>query len=38
MSGGSDYHGTKRPEVSLGTGQGNLNIPDKIIEEWGEFI
>jgi len=34
MSGGSDYHGTKRPEVELGTGQGDLNIPDEIIQEW----
>lgn len=38
ISGGSDYHGTKRPEVELGIGQGTLNIPDEIIEEWGEFI
>ena len=34
MSGGSDYHGTKRPEVNLGTGLGKLNIPDKIILDW----
>ncbi|MBQ7387070.1 MAG: PHP domain-containing protein [Clostridia bacterium] len=26
-SGGSDFHGEKRPSVSLGTGLGNLRIP-----------
>lgn len=27
-SGGSDYHGTYKPDLSLGTGTGDLNVPD----------
>ena len=34
ISGGSDYHGNKKPDVEIGTGKGNLNIPKEIIEEW----
>lgn len=26
-SGGSDYHGTRKPGIHLGTGEGNLQIP-----------
>ena len=26
-SGGSDYHGNKKPDIALGTGKGNLQIP-----------
>lgn len=26
-SGGSDFHGTNKPHISLGTGKGNLHIP-----------
>lgn len=29
-SGGSDYHGDTKPTISLGTGEGNLNVPDSI--------
>lgn len=29
-SGGSDYHGTIKPGVTLGVGRGNLSIPDSI--------
>lgn len=35
MSGGSDYHGDNRPEIELGTGRGNLKVPDSIIYSWG---
>ena len=31
ISGGSDYHGDNKPNISLGIGKGNLNIPDEII-------
>lgn len=32
-SGGSDYHGAKaHPDVELGTGRGNLNIPNAFID------
>lgn len=33
-SGGTDYHGTKRPSVDIGVGKGNLRIPDEIIKDW----
>ena len=33
-SGGSDYHGNNKPNISLGTGKGNLKIPNEYIEEW----
>lgn len=32
-SGGSDYHGTYKPGLTLGKGRGNLDIPDEIIAE-----
>jgi predicted metal-dependent phosphoesterase TrpH len=30
ISGGSDFHGENRSGVRLGTGRGNLNIPDEV--------
>ncbi|MEG2668309.1 MAG: PHP domain-containing protein [Lachnospiraceae bacterium] len=27
ISGGSDYHGANKPNIQLGTGKGNVNIP-----------
>ena len=27
-SGGSDYHGSNKPDISMGTGRGDLRIPD----------
>ena len=27
-SGGSDYHGGNKPDIAIGTGRGNLRIPD----------
>lgn len=32
-SGGSDFHGSRRPGVSLGTGRGGLEVPDSFFEE-----
>lgn len=32
-SGGSDFHGTNKPDIQLGIGKGNLYIPLKILEE-----
>ena len=32
-SGGSDYHGTYKPGISLGIGRGSLNVPDEVLEE-----
>lgn len=34
ISGGTDFHGTKRPSVELGVGKGNLKIPEEIINDW----
>lgn len=34
ISGGSDYHGNPKPDIAIGIGRGNLNIPKEIIEEW----
>ncbi|MBS1195375.1 MAG: hypothetical protein H6R33_95 [Actinobacteria bacterium] len=32
-TGGSDYHGDHRPGISLGTGRGDLRVPDAAVEE-----
>ncbi len=32
-SGGSDYHGTYKPGLELGTGYGDLMVPDSIVDE-----
>lgn len=34
ISGGSDYHGSKKPDVEIGVGKGNLNIPKEFVEKW----
>ena len=34
ISGGSDYHGSFKPDVDMATGKGNLNIPNNIIDAW----
>ena len=34
ISGGSDFHGSCRPEVDIGKGFGNLQIPTDIISDW----
>ena len=34
ISGGSDYHGSFKPNVDMAVGFGNLSIPDEIIENW----
>jgi 3',5'-nucleoside bisphosphate phosphatase len=31
-SGGSDYHGTYKPDVELGTGRGNLAVADEVLD------
>lgn len=33
ISGGSDFHGENKPCIRLGTGKGNLNLPDSILED-----
>lgn len=34
ISGGSDFHGKIKPDVDIGTGYGNLKIPNEIITPW----
>ena len=34
ISGGSDFHGHKKPDVEIGAGKGNLHISRDYIEEW----
>ena len=32
ISGGSDFHGTTKPDIELGKGKGKLHVPDKIYD------
>ena len=32
-TGGSDYHGTRKPHISLGTGMGDLAVPYALLEQ-----
>ncbi len=32
-SGGSDYHGRYKPDLELGVGYGDLEVPDSVVEE-----
>ncbi len=34
VSGGSDYHGDERPNISIGVGKENLNISKDILKNW----
>ncbi len=34
MSGGSDFHGTRKTNHNLGTGNGNLYISENIVKKW----
>ena len=39
MSGGSDYHADRKPNVKMGTGiNNNLNIPKEFIQNWIEKV
>ena len=31
-SGGSDFHGTRKPDIAMGTGRGNLLIPAEFVD------
>lgn len=31
ISGGSDFHGSNKPDIHLGTGRGNLSIPEELL-------
>jgi hypothetical protein len=30
-TGGSDHHGTSKPDLRVGTGQGDLKVPEKVL-------
>ncbi|MCU1494884.1 MAG: hypothetical protein JWO62_2648 [Acidimicrobiaceae bacterium] len=32
-TGGSDFHGTYKPDLSMGTGTGDLEVPSTVVEE-----
>ena len=35
-TGGSDFHGSNKPQISLGTGRGNLKIPYSVLDKLKE--
>ncbi len=37
VSGGSDFHGSVKPDISLGTGKSNLAIPYEIIQKMKDY-
>jgi predicted metal-dependent phosphoesterase TrpH len=32
-TGGSDHHGSSKPDLRVGTGQGDLNVPDRVLTQ-----
>jgi len=37
VSGGSDFHGSNKPHVQLGSGSGNLDVPDSVYKDLRDF-
>lgn len=37
ISGGSDFHGSNKPGLDLGTGRGNLSIPETILDDFTNY-
>jgi hypothetical protein len=35
-TGGSDFHGTYKPDLEVGRGTGDLNVPDEVLDELRE--
>ncbi|WP_287478532.1 PHP domain-containing protein [Anaerostipes sp.] len=35
-TGGSDFHGTNKPDIQLGTGRGSLHVPDHLMDRLEE--
>ena len=33
LSGGSDFHGSNKPYIHLGTGRGNLRVPRELLDQ-----
>lgn len=38
MTGGSDFHGSNKPHIQLGTGMGHLKVPDTLVEKMKERL
>lgn len=36
LTGGSDFHGEVKPDISIGTGRGNLVIPDELLNQFSK--
>ena len=32
-TGGSDFHGTTKPDLFVGTGTGDLKVPDRVLDQ-----
>jgi hypothetical protein len=32
-TGGSDFHGTTKPDLYVGTGTGDLKVPDRVLDQ-----
>lgn len=37
VSGGSDFHGVVKPDISIGIGRGNLRVPEKLLIQFQEY-
>lgn len=33
VTGGSDHHGTSKPDLTVGTGRGDLRVPDEVLDD-----
>ncbi len=33
VTGGSDFHGVTKPDLSVGTGTGDLKVPDRVLDQ-----
>lgn len=38
ISGGSDYHGSNRPEIKMATGLGDLKVDENDIRKWSDSV
>lgn len=38
ITGGSDFHGTNKPDIDLGTGRGNLQIPCELLKNLRQHV
>ena len=37
-SGGSDFHGANKPDISIGTGRGSMHVPDHLFDSLTDYI